>query len=97
MKPNPGGTLDPKDIIGRDETVTKMHEILQDRSIVLVSERRIGKTSVLRKLEDFSKKRKDMVCILILVQGIESPIEFVNKIYDKLSKHELLSKKKKMP
>jgi len=50
IKPNPGGNIDPEDVIGRDEIISSMWRTLDGRSINLVSERRIGKTSLLRKM-----------------------------------------------
>ena len=51
MKPNPGGQLDPNNIVGRDELVTRMWEILDGRSIYMNDVRRVGKTQVLIKMK----------------------------------------------
>jgi hypothetical protein len=51
MKPNPGGQLDPGNIVGRDDLVTRMWEILDGRSIYMNDVRRVGKTQVLIKLK----------------------------------------------
>ena len=51
MKPNPGGQLDPNNILGRDELVGRMWEILGGRNIYMNDVRRIGKTQILVKME----------------------------------------------
>jgi len=51
MKPNPGGQLDPKNIVGRDDLVTRMWEILEGRSIYMNDVRRVGKTQILIKMK----------------------------------------------
>jgi hypothetical protein len=51
MKPNPGGQLDAKDIIGRDDLVRGMWEVLEGRSIYMNDLRRIGKTQILNRME----------------------------------------------
>jgi hypothetical protein len=51
MKPNPGGQLDPANVIGRDELVAQMWEILNGRNIYMNDVRRIGKTQILVKMK----------------------------------------------
>jgi hypothetical protein len=51
MKPNPGGQLDPVDIVGRDPLVRRMWEVLEGRSIYMNDLRRIGKTQILNRME----------------------------------------------
>ncbi len=50
MLPNPGGQVDPKDVIGRDELIERIWERLEVQSLALTAERRVGKTSNLRKM-----------------------------------------------
>lgn len=51
MKANPGGQLDLKSVIGRDELVSSLWETLDNQSVVMTAERRIGKTTIIRKME----------------------------------------------
>ena len=46
MKANPGGEIDPKDAVGRDRLVETIWDSLEQLSIIIVAERRIGKTTV---------------------------------------------------
>ena len=49
MKPNPGGILQISDIVGRDNLIIYLQSTLEQQSILLVAERRTGKTHVLEK------------------------------------------------
>jgi hypothetical protein len=50
MKANPGGQIDPKDVIGRDTFISQIWEILAVQSISMNAERRIGKSTVMRAM-----------------------------------------------
>ncbi len=50
MKANPGGNIDPAAVLGRDELIQTIWEILEQQSVRLNAERRIGKTSIIRKM-----------------------------------------------
>ena len=50
MQINPGGCLDTKDIIGRDNEIDRYWRVLQRQGLVLSAERRIGKTHILFKM-----------------------------------------------
>lgn len=51
MKPNPGGTLTREAILNREKEIESIWRALQNQSVVVTSERRVGKTSILRKME----------------------------------------------
>ena len=80
MRPIVGGNVPPDRVVGRDEFISKMWAALEDQSIVLVSERRIGKTSVLKKM--FKEPREGWRPIYMPIQSVNSPIEFVGQIID---------------
>ena len=50
MKANPGGQIDLKSVIGRDRLIQTIWEIVQQQSMVITAERRIGKTTVMKKM-----------------------------------------------
>ena len=52
MQINPGGRLDTKDIIGRDNEIDRYWRVLQRHGLVLSAERRIGKTHILFKMRE---------------------------------------------
>jgi hypothetical protein len=51
MKPNPGGTLTGEAILNREKEIESIWRALQNQSVVVTSGGRVGKTSILRKME----------------------------------------------
>ena len=52
MQINPGGRLDTKDVIGRDQEIDRYWRVLQRQGLLLSAERRIGKTHILFKMRE---------------------------------------------
>ena len=50
MKANPGGVIDPRHVYGRDSLIAELWQRLDQLCVLMNAERRIGKTSVLRKM-----------------------------------------------
>ena len=50
MKANPGGVIDPAHVYGRDGLIAELWRQLDQTCVLMNAERRIGKTSVLRKM-----------------------------------------------
>lgn len=48
--PNPGGHVVPDQIIGRDAEIARLWDTLRQRSVLLLAPRRMGKTSIARKM-----------------------------------------------
>ncbi len=82
MKPNPGGVITGEEIIDRENEMDSIWNALKNQSVVLMSERRVGKTSVLRKME--VNPKDGWSPILCFVEGKWHPIEFVEGLYDTL-------------
>jgi hypothetical protein len=80
MRVNPGGVLAPEDVIGRDRLGAYLWRVLETQSVVLTSERRVGKTSLIRKMVDGAGATR--VCFLRDVEGLRSPTEFIESIYE---------------
>lgn len=85
MKPNPGGILPLKDIIGRENLVAQLLGAIDVQSIVLVAERRTGKTHVLDKFK--AAAPSDWVVIKRDIGAIRSASEFVNYVMADLYPH----------
>ena len=80
LKSNPGGQLAPDEVVGRDRLVARLWDTLEGRSVVLTAERRMGKTSILKKMEAeprdlFKTIRRDL-------ENISSPLEFVERLFE---------------
>ena len=80
MRANPGGIIGLTEIVGRDSLVQKLWRILEGQSLVLTSERRIGKTCVIRKMKE-ECVAPDVVCILNDIEALNTPQEFVEAVY----------------
>ncbi len=80
MRPNPGGIITGEAIVDREQEIHSIWEALHGQSIVLTSERRVGKTSILRKM--LENPRDGWSPVLYWVEGKRHPIEFVEGLYD---------------
>ena len=52
MQINPGGRLDTKDVMGRDNEIARYWGVLERQGLVISAERRIGKTHIVLKMRD---------------------------------------------
>ena len=52
MQINPGGRLDTKDVVGRDNEIDRYWRVLERQGLVISAERRIGKTHIVLKMRD---------------------------------------------
>ena len=91
MKANPGGILAPENVIGRDKLIAKIWDILEQQSVILSAERRMGKTNMIKKMQAEGKDNKLIICRDL--EGMRSPIEFVEAVWEDVEKY--LSKLKK--
>lgn len=82
---NPGGSLPDAAIVGREYLAKRLLERLQIQSIVLVAERRIGKTHVLRKIERL--KAANQTVIQRDLESIHSAEEFVEYVFSDIAQH----------
>jgi uncharacterized protein len=80
LRLTPGGALGPDQVIGRSDLVSELIRTLQVQSVVLVAERRTGKTSVLTLLEATPNVGRHI--IKLSVEGVQSPAEFVRRLAD---------------
>lgn len=78
MKPNPGGILQLDDIVGRGPLIADLQSTLEQQSIVLVAERRTGKTHVLEKFK--AAAPKNWVIIKRDIGAVRSATEFVQYV-----------------
>jgi hypothetical protein len=67
MRSNPGGYIPPGQVIGRDTQIRRYWNVLEGRSLVLSAERRMGKTTIIRKMEAV----RDVLTLLQLAHYLE--------------------------
>lgn len=86
MKCNPGGQLALADIIGRDNLVAQLWETLAQQSVIMTAERRIGKTHVMKLLEE--QPPEDWITIYDDLEKVQKIHEFTRFVYARV--HEYL-------
>jgi hypothetical protein len=80
MRVNTGGSLGPEEVIGRDELIMRLWDVLQRQSVVLGAERRMGKTQIVRKMTH--EAPGGILAIYRELENVVSPAEFVERILD---------------
>ena len=74
-----------KNVIGRDKIIADIWKILEKESIVFTAERRIGKTTVLKKMAE--EPRPGKTVLYSDLEKVSSPAQFVEVILNDLSRH----------
>ena len=85
MFANPGGNVAAKDVVGRDLFIKRFWRTLEQTGVILVAERRMGKTTIINKM-----KEEPWAGTLLLaddVEGVSLALEFVERIASNISKH----------
>ena len=85
MKANPGGAVSPENVMGRDHLIDRLWATLKHQSLVLVAERRMGKTCIIKKME--AQPPNGITIQVRDVGGVSSPIEFVERVAEDVEKH----------
>ena len=91
MKANPGGAISPNEVVGRDRLITNIWSVLERQSLTLSAERRMGKTTVMRKMEE--EGNGNQLIIRRTLENVRSPVEFVELVWQDIEDY--LSKKEK--
>lgn len=82
---NPGGLLDPKDVVGRDALIASIWRALTRQSVVLTAERRMGKTSILRKME--KQPQQGWLVKFRDLESVQTPADFVALVHEDVAAH----------
>lgn len=85
MKANPGGIVSPADVIGRDRLIARLWATLERQSLVLVAERRMGKTVIIKKME--AEPPAGRRAIYMDVEGVSRAAEFVERLAQAIRAH----------
>ncbi|MFH1463319.1 MAG: hypothetical protein ABIO70_02930 [Pseudomonadota bacterium] len=80
ITPNPGGAIHPDTVLGRNEIIERYWDILEMRSMALLAPRRLGKTSVCRRMERYP--HAGMVVRYRDLEGLTHPAELVRALVD---------------
>jgi hypothetical protein len=91
MKANPGGQIDLHFVIGRSRLLQITWDTLDQQSIVMTAERRIGKTTVIKKLK--ADPRPGWVPVFQDLERCHTATEFAMAVYKEV--HQFLTGKGK--
>ena len=91
MRANPGGQIDFKAVIGRERLIRTLWETIEQQSLVITAERRIGKTTVIKKMRD--EPVPGWVPVFQDLERCHSAVEFAMAVYKEI--YHFLSKKGK--
>lgn len=87
MKANPGGQIDTRTAIGRDDIIAMLWDTLEQQSVVMTAERRIGKTTIMQKMK--MEARNGWQPVFQDLEGCHSAREFAMAVYKEI--HQFLS------
>lgn len=83
MRTNPGGSLKPEEVVGRDRLIVDLWDKLERHSVLMTAERRMGKTSVLKKMSN--QQVEGVIAFYWDLENVQSPEELVQEIFNKVS------------
>ena len=79
MQINPGGRLNTKDVMGRDNEIARYWDVLDRQGLVISAERRIGKTHIVLKMRD--ECRSGYLPIYQDLEFVHSIADLIRSIY----------------
>jgi hypothetical protein len=91
MMANPGGQIDLKAVVGRESLLRQIWETVEHQSIVMTAERRIGKTTIMRKM--LADPDPGWTPVFQDLEGCHTAAEFAMLVYKEI--HQFLSNKGK--
>lgn len=91
MKANPGGHIDLREVVGRDELIALLWETIDRQSVTMTAERRIGKSTIMWKME--AEAPSKWIAVYQDLEKVHTAEEFAFAVYEKI--HDFLSGKGK--
>ena len=85
MRANPGGEISRDEVIGRDDLIASLWAALAQQSIVLVAERRAGKTTIIKKMRH--QPAHGFAPIYRDVENLSTPLEFIERLCEDVRPH----------
>ncbi len=79
MQINPGGRLNTRDVVGRDNEIARYWRVLERQGLVISAERRIGKTHIVLKMRD--ECRSGFLPFYQDLESVHSTAELIRSIY----------------
>jgi hypothetical protein len=84
MRANRGGQLAPEQVVGRDRLIADLWRELEQTSVVLTAERRMGKTCVVKKMH---KESPGPLTFFQDLERVHTALEFVEEVLAQVRVH----------
>jgi hypothetical protein len=91
VKANPGGQIDIRAVVGRDSLIRQIWETITQQSAVMTAERRIGKTTIIKKM--LAEPDPEWIPVFQDLERCHTAAEFAMAVYKEI--HQFLSNKGK--
>lgn len=91
MKANPGGQIDIRAVVGRDHLIRQIWDTISQQSVVITAERRIGKTTIIKKM--LAESDPGWTPVFQDLERCHTAAEFAMAVYKEI--HQFLSNKGK--
>jgi hypothetical protein len=85
MKAVPGGIIAPEHVVGRDPLIARLWSMLDGQGLVLTAERRMGKTTIIRKM--MAEPTADLCAVYMDAERVSSPAELVERTAQSIGGH----------
>ena len=85
MRANPGGEISPDEVVWRGDFIDQLWGTLEHQSVLLVSERRFGKTTVIKKMK--AQDREGWLTVWRDVEDAGTPAEFAERVCRSIEEH----------
>lgn len=82
---NRGGNLAPAEVVGRDRFIARLWETLERQSVLLTAERRMGKTSIVKKMR--AQAPTGVAAVYRSFEAVRTRQEFVEALLTDLRDH----------
>lgn len=85
MKVSVGAPVKGANFFNRDAEIKSLWRRLQDRHVLLLAPRRVGKTSLLMRLEEEASRLKNLRPVYLTVEGAQDEVGFLSALTEKIS------------
>lgn len=79
MRANPGGQIPPSEVVGRDDFIARLWQTIEQQSLLLSAERRMGKTCIVKKM--VAEAPADRLCVFRDLEQVRTPLEFAQTVF----------------
>ncbi|PWH82330.1 hypothetical protein DIS18_08740 [Algibacter marinivivus] len=90
LTPSTGSVLTPEQVIGREDDVKKIIDILEKQGVCLNAVRRFGKSSLLLKVKNVLNGMPNYMAVYLDVEGLSSCDSLIGKLYNEFKNRGLV-------